>query len=201
MYSCKKNTDPIPPTVDYPNYSQLKVGNYWIYEQFDISSSGVATSKKVFDSCYVEKDTIIKGKTYFKIVRPVWYRSGIKDFLYQRDSLHYIVNSNGEILFSSQDFSNVLDSWYIKSSVNDTISRVIRKMTDKEIDVHAPAGTFKTLNAKETHIMYPMWTSAGNPRYGNTRYAKDVGIVIETLLFFVSSPDYVERRLVRYHLN
>ncbi|WP_018343379.1 hypothetical protein [Cytophaga aurantiaca] len=200
IFSCKRNNEPTP-SVTYPNFSQLKVGNYWIYEQFDISSTGDATSRNIFDSCYVEKDTIIKGNTYFKIVKPLWYDRTKKEVLFQRDSLHYIVNSNGEILFSSQDFTNALEAWYIISPVYDTISRITRKMTDKGIAVSTFAGTFKTLNAQETHAMYPMWTSAGNPRYRDARYAKNVGIVIETLLFFVSSPDYAERRLVRYHLN
>jgi len=199
--SCKKDTDPQPPATSYPDFSQLKVGNYWIYEQYDISSTSNATSRNIFDSCYVEKDTVILGKTYFKIVKPVWYYPTQKDISYLKDSLHYIINSNGDILFSSQDFSNKLSSRYVISGGNDTISQVVKQMADKNTTFTVPAGTFTTSNAQETHFIYPNYASAGNPRYRNIRYAENLGIVSETVLFFVSSPDYVERRLVRYHLN
>ena len=91
IYSCKKDIEPMTPATSYPNFSQLKVGNYWVYEQFDISSTGIATSRNIFDSCYVEKDTIINSKTYLKIVRPLYY-SPQKEIMFLKDSLHYIVN-------------------------------------------------------------------------------------------------------------
>lgn len=201
VYSCKKNPEPVIPATNYPDFSQLKTGNYWIYEQFDINPAGEATSKKIFDSCYVEKDTVINNKIYHKIVKPVFYNATQKEISFQKDSLHYIINSNGKILFSSQDFSTILNYGYIKDGEKDTISKVIRQMTDKNTTVTTAAGTFATLNAKETCLMYPKWSFAGNPRYRHSKYAENVGIIIETLPFFTSSPNYIERRLVRYHLN
>ena len=92
IYSCKKKkTDPPPATV-YANYAQLKVGNYWVYEQFEIDLAGNAASKNIFDSCYVEKDTMINAKSYFKVVKPNQNSISQKDILFLRDSLHYIVN-------------------------------------------------------------------------------------------------------------
>ena len=67
--------------------------------------------------------------------------------------------------------------------------------------VTTSAGTFTTLNTKETSFIFPNYATFTNLRYGNTRYAENVGIVIETLPFFLSSHNYIERRLVRYHLN
>lgn len=49
--------------------------------------------------------------------------------------------------------------------------------------------------------MYPKWSSKGNLRHVDTRYAENVGIVSETLPFFVNNPNYIQRRLVRYKLN
>jgi len=57
-------------SVVYPDFAMLKVGNYWIYQYFDIDSLGNATATNTYDSCYVEKDTTINGKTYFKIYKP-----------------------------------------------------------------------------------------------------------------------------------
>lgn len=58
IYSFKKeNEKPEPDTPGtYPNYSQLKAGNYWIYQQYHIDSLDNATPTTKYDSCYVEKD-------------------------------------------------------------------------------------------------------------------------------------------------
>jgi hypothetical protein len=201
VYSCKKDNDSgAIPDVVYPNYSQLKVGNYWVYEQFDIDNAGNATSKNTFDSCYVEKDTIINGKTYFKLVKPKPYLPNQQDIFFQRDSLHYTVNANGKIAFSSLDFSTVFDSGYFMAGP-DTVCKIMNQMGDKNMTLTTPAGTFTTSTAKEIYLMYPNWAVAGNPRYLNTRYAENIGIVIETLPFFTSNPNYIERRLIRYQIN
>ena len=63
--SCEKpddDNDPITPApLVYDNYSQLKVGNYWIYQRFEVDSLGIGTPTSVYDSCYVEKDTLINN--------------------------------------------------------------------------------------------------------------------------------------------
>jgi len=202
VYSCKKDSDTgSAPNTMYPNYSQLKVGNYWVYEQFEIDTTGSATSNNTFDSCYVEKDTVINGKTYFKMVKPKPYALNQQEISFQRDSLHYIVNSSGKIVFSSEDFTTVFDSAFITAGPADTVCKIVKQMGDKNLTLTTPAGVFTTSAAKETYFMYPNWALAGNPRYLNTRYAENRGIVIETLPFFTSVPNYIERRLVRYQIN
>ena len=205
IYSCKKDVDTVQPTptpyITYPNFSQSKVGNYWIYQQFDIDENGNATPKNIFDSCYIEKDTIINSKTYKKIFKPKPYSTSQYDILFERDSLHYIVHSKGKILFSSQDFSSILELRYQMATSTDTLCQVIRQMADKNLTITTPAGTFITSDAKQTFIMFPGFTDTGNQRYTHTRYSENIGIVIETLPFYLGSPNYVERRLVRYHIN
>jgi hypothetical protein len=200
MYSCKhdKAAEPATPVV-YPNFSKFKAGSYWVYQRFTVDSSGNATATNVYDSCYVEKDTIINNKSYVKMYHPNPYNP-YYNYLIIRDSLHYIVSVSGEILFSSQDFQTVFKTWYVVTPV-DTVCRITAKMTDKDLPVSVPAGTFTTSDYQQTFSMYPMYLFAGNPRYQNTRYAENTGIIIETLPFFVSIPTYTERRLLRYHIN
>src|SRR5687768_1831456 len=74
---CKKKvsstvfTFPIPtkPTVNMANYFPMKVGNYWIYEHFTIDENDIFMKGNYTDSMYVEKDTVIFGKTFFKICK------------------------------------------------------------------------------------------------------------------------------------
>lgn len=198
--SCKKESTPEPVNnnvIVYPDFSMLDTGNYWIYQRFLIDSIGNETPQSIYDSCYIEKDTLINGKTYYKYYDP--YLSSMSSKCL-RDSLHYVIDSSGDIVLSTSDFSTVLSVHYSTVS-SDTVCRIERKMEDKNQSVQTGAGTFTTINAKITYYMYPGWDYAGSVRYRNIRYAEGIGKVTETLPFFVSSPNYTERRLVRYHVN
>ena len=106
-------------------------------------------------------------------------------------------------LFSSQNFMDTLNQYYIVLQVAgpDTVARVIKKMADRNLTVNTPAGTFTTSNYQAKFLMYPNWSMMGSTRYVNARYAPGVGLVKESLSFFVSSPYMEEKRLLRYHLH
>ncbi|MBL7890721.1 MAG: hypothetical protein JNL24_14305 [Bacteroidia bacterium] len=205
--SCKKDEDPQPATTPtpttntYPNYFKLETGNYWIYQQYDLDTLGNLTAKNVFDSCYVAADTIINGKNYHTLVKPKPYFPGQIEKYHLIDSLNYVVDASGKIIFSSSDMTSIFATNYYMATASDTLCRAEIKMTDANTSITCDAGTFNTINAKETFYMYPNWQSAGSIRARNTKYAENIGMITETLPFFVSNPNYVERRLIRYHLN
>jgi len=204
IISCKKDkTEPAPAPVSYAlqysDYSQLKVGNYWVYQTYQVDSLGNSTCMYSLDSCFVEKDTLINGHIYFKVYRNYYVPFLIN--LYIRDSLHYVVDAGGNILFSSQDFTTVFDHYYTTASFSDTAAEVVAKMEDPNLLVTIEAGTFLTCDYRLTYYMYPNWSANGNPRIRHTRYARDIGIVMETLPIYFGNPNYIERRLLRYHLN
>jgi hypothetical protein len=197
--SCKKKKLSLGTPTS--NYAQLKVGNYWVYQQFEIDVSHNETALNKFDSCYIEKDTMINGNTYAKMVRPTDYGMTPYNIYFLRDSSSYIVSSAGDILFSSEDFSTVFNETYILAQPQDTVCKISSQMKDKDQEISTPAGHFITSNFNRLYQMYPKYSAAGNPRNMNTRYAKNVGIVLETLPFYSSNPNYIERRLIRYHVN
>lgn len=198
--NCKPTT---PSETVYSNYSQLKVGNYWIYQQFTVDSLGNGTPTNVYDSCFVQKDTIINGKVFFKQYRP----DIILSWSFVRDSLHYLVNNSGTIVFSSQDFTTIFNSAYNTyydpiSNLKDTIAFITSKMTEKNYIKNTPAGNFNTINFKVNYKIHPPFNNNGMlNRPINTRYALGIGIVSETHLFFLNQTSYTERRLVRYKIN
>lgn len=196
--SCKDDNSPGP--VQYDNYTQLKVGNYWIYQIFDIDSLGYGPPLNKYDSCYISKDTLVNGYTYFYLTHgsPLTLGNDIYN-KWLRDSLHYLVDIAGNIYFSSEDFDNVL---YTQAATNetDTIFTQERKMTDKDATTNTPAGSFITSNCRTIFTIY----TAGLPqekKFSHRRYARNIGIVPETLPFYASSIRYEERRLLRYHLK
>jgi hypothetical protein len=195
-----EETQPVPV---YKNYSQLKVGNYWIYQRFEIDGEGKATPTSVYDSCYVEKDTLINGNIYFKLYQPP-YPSNYSPYLFVRDSLHFTITDRGMILFSSEDFSTTFHEYYFiiyPDNEADTVAHVSKLMTDKDHPYFTPSGTHITSNFRITFDFYPKYSQAGTPRYAHTRYAENVGMVTQTLPFFVFIPSSYERRLVRYKVN
>ena len=215
MYSCKKDTktpeqEPVvtPPKV-YANYSNLKAGNYWIYERFEIDPSGNATSIHIIDSCYVEKDTVINGHHSFKYSMPndgypnLATVQSPNTFVYLRDSLSYLIEAtHGDILFSSEDFATEFATSTYVQSPNDTVYVYKRKMGDRGLSFTTPAGTFITSSMQDIYKMYPNYNSCSNNiRTIETRYAENIGKVSEGFQFFAGNCNHWERRLIRYHLN
>lgn len=207
ILSCKDADSDVQPEVhqkkSYPNYSQLEVGNYWIYERFILKPDGEEISLNKFDSSYVEKDTLINGKTYYKLHLPSLDVRGIPQNLYLRDSLHYIVDVYGNALFSSQNFGFSLGPIrysYLDSEKTDTLFSYERIMSHKDSLVQLPGGAFKTLRS----TLYFTYMGSQRPlgiRQRITLYAEKVGIVYATLPFFSSNPDYTIQKLVRYNVN
>ena len=153
------------------------------------------------DSSYIEKDTVINNKTYHKLIK---YDFGFQKKIINclRDSLHYIVSSNGTVFFSSQDFITTFNSGYNISSMNDTILYFETKMADRDSVVDVPAGSFKTSAMRTTFNLRAAYAPEElRVRSKYNRYSKNVGLVSETEDFYAIYAFYREKRLVRYHLN
>ncbi len=209
--ACKKKKDVEPEQVETPTpaapivessaaYAQLKIGNYWIYQEINVDAQGNETPTTNYDSCYIAKDTLIHGSTFFKL------KNFSPLFAFQeclRDSSNYIINSHGEIIFAANDFTTIFLSGFIVDNQpqGDTIYKEIHKMTDKDLSIIVPAGTFTTSNFKKKYSIHPNWANGVPLRYMNTRFAKNVGMITQTQAIFLSYTSTVERRLVRYHLN
>jgi len=197
-FSCKKENTPVPPPVAQTSpYIQLAAGNYWVYQWYDVDASGNATPRTETDSSYIEKDTVIQGKTYFKLVKGDLF--GNKYSMYLRDSMGDIVTNAGARIFSATDFTDNLLSYYI-GLPSDTVAKAIMRM-EPEAVIPTPYGLFTVLNAKTTFYMYPGYTSAGAIRYMHAQYAPNVGLVVETAHPYISNPNYYEKKLLRYQLQ
>lgn len=196
--SCKKDQPSVIEPVVYPEYGNLKVGNFWIYQHYHIDTNGIETALDKFDTCYIEKDTVVDGNTYFKMIRP---KRGYIKFIayYWRDFEGVIYDTEGKIQFSSEDFTTIFDTVYTTvthGEVLDTIYSATSMMVDKDKSIITPAGNFTTRNY-QTKFELSDWFEY-RTRYSNKRFAEDIGIVSETLEIFASDPTYTERRLVSW---
>jgi len=202
LSSCKKEKGSkiANSNLIYGEFLPFQAGSYWIYDVYRIYPDGTESIIRQ-DSVYVEGAEIINDKTYFKFKNFTSLPQGnsmIPDLI--RDSLHYLVKSNGQIIFSQYNFSDIFFEFYENSGF-DTISYVTGKMTDNNFPIQTDAGIFVTTCFQYKFEMYPNWNQHGEVRYRNIRYAKNVGIVKCDLPFFPALADRFERRLVRYFIN
>ena len=198
VVSCKDKHPPEPQYYD--NYIPLKVGNYWIYQVFDVDEQGYGPPLNLYDSSYISKDTVINGNTYYYLtISPATLPENTYN-KWLRDSLHYLVDHEGHIYFSSEDFTNIIHAQYSISGTDTTFS-VVQKMESKNAFFSAPAGNFTTSDCMTT-LKYQ--SQPGAPaiiKHLHRRYTKNIGIISETKLPYVSEIRYKESRLVRYHLK
>lgn len=172
-------------------------GSYWIYQQEQTDSDGVITNYGPVDSVYVDGDTVIGAYTYKKI-RTVTSTPNTffapEPLVFYRDSAGYLVDQSGAFIehdnftdtLEYRNYSGVVDAWYF--------------MRHRDSSVTVPAGTFNTIDY-EGHLYatipnYPLPI----PRYTHELYADNVGKIAE-VTFYLSNPGYIQRRLIRYHIQ
>lgn len=207
ILSCQKEDDPINQE-NFPGfftfkYMPLNVGNYWVYEHFQIDSLGNATSLEKFDSMAITRDSIIGDKKYFVLEGTNYpygppQEWGIIEIL--RDSLGCLVNQNGAIRLSQYNFTDTLAK-KIETYQEDTLYAIYYKMEKCDHLVTVPAGSFEALNFRGELYNYKLDTPKMDERYLNYYYAKDVGKIVHTWYYMGLTDYYCERRLIRYSLN
>ena len=194
FYSCKKTEDPIPvnnpstptaPTNDFP----LTTGSYWIYEVFNLDTNGIETTTSV-DSSYVSGDTLIHGDTFSVIIGGLFGPS----INVRRDSSGYLVDQFGVIHCSNTNYTDVL--WSGNTPGYYSFSY---KMMPGAV-ISTPAGALCAHDYLGTVTVFLTSYAWDNPRYIHSYYSNNIGLIRETT-FFLMSPNYVGRKLLRYHIE
>ena len=202
IVSCKKEegsqvTGGGAPTYKY--FTQLKVGNYWVYSQYKKSIYTGEISDQSTDSVYISKDTTINGNVYYKQEGTNSLLIGGAYYQFLRDSSGYIVDEYG--IISEYKIVNYTDT-VLKQNYPDSgtvLYHASAKWSDENISKTTPAGTFTTSNFKLTLTLLD---PPGLPDvYVNNYFAYDVGLVKS------DGPDITDplysriRELKKYHLN
>lgn len=196
---CDEDDDPQDCTdcvVDVAEYTQLTVGNYWIYDIVKIDENGVDVEVTGTDSLYISGSTFINGNTYYIQENTSSTFSG-NEPRFLRDSADFLVNHEGDIQFSTTIYDTVIENY----EDNNSLYTIAYSMTDKDLEIDVPAGSFITSNFQgivhfdEEAISVPV-----NDRAINSYYAKDIGLV-KSNVFYATLTSQLERRLVRYYVQ
>ncbi len=203
--SCKKKNNTAPMVIDsviYPDFFVMKQGNYWIYQQYEVTDTS-SVALNVFDSCYYGNDTIIRGNTYHTWYAPGQPNAGNNAYAIQliRDSLGYVVNAGGTVIFAYADFTDTFTKKTLlpDASHPDTILYTTQMGFQNAI-VTVPAGTFTTSAFREIFHMPAGYTTFGATRDQDYFYAVNIGLIKSTAGFYNNLPQVYEWHLVQYHL-
>ena len=204
--SCKKKSPapaPVLPVSSTSFYNMgIERGNYWIYQQYLITDTGIDTLS-IYDSCYVGNDTLINGNTYH-----TWYSPGganqgsnVYQIVFLRDSGTYVVDNNGNIIFSPTDFTDIFRTIVLPPNVShpDTIT-VTTMMAAKDSSIIMPAGTFTTSTLRSAY-RYPPGSLPFAVRNSDRSFAYRNGLVRATAGWYDALPQVYEWRLVRCHIK
>ena len=196
LFSCQKEEEKPSDPVPKANYLPLKIGNYWVYQRYQVDPLGNEILLNVPDSMVVKCDTTIHNKQYHVLEN---FRGGTFFYTFLRDSSGYIVNERGVILFSATNFTDILA---IKEEYqNETLLfRTSAKMEKVDKPVILPAGRFDDVLDYKATVIIPQSDGSNVTKEMNNLYAKDVGKIFEVTHFLVSN-FWVERRLVRYYVQ
>ena len=184
------DTPPVVETIGI--FMPMAVGNYWVYDVYKIDDQGNEELRPNQDRIEVVGETIINNEIYYIVNDGVF---GLYDKTSNlRDSLSYIIDSDGLVRFSSTNFNNILYSYEAGSfNISFSMDEEVRKET-------VPAGEFDCLNYEglvtdsNPTFMYP-------DRTLNNYYAKNVGLVKSTVFLLSSITFYYERRLVEFNVQ
>lgn len=210
LFSCNSQGD-IPTSTSYPNYMPLAVGNYWIYEDYDVDSLGNERQTKIVDSVYIPKDTVLNNKKYF-IVETSGKGGFIQRFpRFLRDSSGYLVSNVGKIIFSATNFKDTISKeahWKSGQFVDSCILVTLNNIMKPEVKtVTIGTNTYKaiTVEGNLTAYYYDEKDLFINTKkiIQNAYYTANIGKIIDQYYYYsnIKLKKRGELRLVRYHIN
>ncbi len=193
--SCRNDDDvmsvlPQDPEVNTTKlYTLLTPGNYWVYQGYEDNSDGLFVPTNI-DSSYVEKDTLINGKNYSKIVETEFNKENV---YFYRDSASYMVDEMGEKVFSNENFGELLyskDLNFLKMN----FYMVGEQISDFEIGENASLVREAVLDFEDPSN----WPACGlRP---SKWFVKNIGMV-RSEIHYVGSCKRVRRELIRYSVQ
>ncbi|MEP0365542.1 MAG: hypothetical protein ABJN36_08670 [Cyclobacteriaceae bacterium] len=188
LTSC--SDEAVSPTQNVTEFTNLEIGNYWVYDWFEIEPDGTESSFNKSDSLYIEKDTTISNRTYFvrsgtfldKSKRELLFDSANSIFLYPSRELLFTLDESVEITVNY-------------GSEGNPIAIGTYSLDRNETTIVVPAGEFECLNyrglTESLEADYPYGT-----RINSNLYSNGTGLILMQTQFY-SSPNDLEMRLVK----
>jgi hypothetical protein len=203
IVSCQKEDHPESKSVSQDktllNYFPVTTGSYWVYNTYEIDSTGNETLFSESDTVAVVGDTLLNGKEY-KVFYGKYYKNSYSK-KYYRDSAGYIINRENKIIFNPNNFADTLNKevQYLSNNKLWFISFILMKKVDSSVTV--PTGKYdKILNSE---FIIEVNDSLKTKMCFDYLYAPNIGIVLSQHAWFeqyLQEKKYYERRLISFNV-
>jgi len=223
IYSCTENNpnspfyDP-PPPVEWSDYFPLKVGAYWIYENYDTDSNYVRLNNSpTYDTILVDKIMTVEGKECFKVLT----KPGTIDcYYYGEDSKLFQLQS--AILYSARkwmlynDFNNYKDTIIEDWKYRETTSNPFKgyQAWNKNYRIKDTVLNFNDNNYNAMGFYHYFSSNFWSEYFYNHRgriilayYIKDIGLGYSRTEYITNDVDlggfysnYAEKILIKYYI-
>jgi hypothetical protein len=201
LVACNKESNVTIPIVKEPTYYPLTTGSYWVYNTYKIDSLKNEELISENDTTAIIGDTNINGHQYKVFYGKKYGHGSIKTEKYLRDSLGYIVDSNGEIVFSQTNFTDTLYSLVIPYDM-DTLYYEFTKLQSVADEKILPAGAFDSVLNNQLKFVY--WKEPNKPTFNlDNLYAPNVGKILNQNCYagmYLQDKSYYEERLIKYFI-
>ena len=197
------NTVDEEPQEVNSNFYALTVGNTWTYENFYLDfNTGEYNSRGRQDIITITGTTILNDNEFFVFESEIYNELGElqrEEIFYQRDSLGYLIDGVGNILFST----NIVGELYTKFNLRDENNEVAFVVegtliiNNRVLDLEA--GLFYPV----VNEYYATQGNNENPDSGReyVYYADGIGLLQYDISTVTSFPHYREMRLKSYTVN
>jgi hypothetical protein len=133
----------------------------------------------------------------------MYYKIEGRNFLssepfFLRDSLAYLVDHKGNILFSNKDFETKFSEEYLVDGSNDTLYHWYNQMDETPFHVEVPAGEFTCLDNKLS--FFRKQENFETEFNGHNAFSKNIGPVYANAIF-ASSTGGIKKDLLRYFIQ
>jgi hypothetical protein len=202
IFSCNSGDSSQPQSESENNFYALTVGNLWEYRWYGIDNEGNENPMDLHETISIVGMEEINDNLYYKFSRTItgnfngnygFVPENGEHFEYYRDSLGYLVNSEGGIKFSN----NINDSFIIYPSYEEN-SGIVNSIAETQAEIvmyDTEAGTFDCLElivsiVRDDGFIYP----AKNRVY----YSDGIGLVKDDHVFLSAETAGYYRKLQSY---
>lgn len=201
LVACQKESDVINPVIEDPTYFPLTTGSYWVYNTYKIDSLKNEELISENDTTTIIGDTNLNGYQYKVFYGKEYGFSGSKTEKYLRDSLGYIVNSDGNIVFSQTNFIDTLYSETILTQT-DTAFIFFTKMFTYSNHISLSVGDFDSLLNCQMKVVFCQDPNRYVSILDNL-YAPNIGKLIDQYGYtsqLLEQKTFYEERLINYYI-
>ena len=194
--ACEKDDQVVnngTPGLNASSHAQFAVGNYWVYEGFNIDlNTGVVTPNNNTDSLYIGNDTTINGELYYQFKGDRFPNTSFSRNL--RVDGSRIIDENGSIYMDLEADQDTVETIPTSPPI-DSANVVVHSLPQF---LETPSGNYTSDAWQE--IVYYLPSPFPSPNSSFEYYVDGVGVAVYSSVY-VSSQVRVEMRLKNYFVQ